>query len=134
MQVQHSPESSQFHNKPLLKRPKPTWRVVLGKTAWSRYTYERPQGDPLELIGSVSKGAQVGALAVTAEGQYVQVVGDYITALNTREITKAVANAPKESNALEHKFSKANSPRNVSKKEALAPIVIVKKRRVAIQP
>ena len=68
MQVQHSPETSPAHSQQLLKPRKPGWRVFLGRAAWSRYTYERPEGDDLKLLGSVSKGAQVGALAMTAEG------------------------------------------------------------------
>ena len=61
MQVQSSSETSLSDTKQLLKPRKPGWRVVLGKTAWSRHTYERPEGDELKLLGSVSKGAQLGA-------------------------------------------------------------------------
>jgi len=102
--------------------------------AWSRYTYERPQGDALKLLGSVSKGMQVGALAITAENQYVQVVGDHITPLKTREIAKAVANAPKEPAAFDPKFSGESPTRLAARKDTPAPVVIVKKRRVAVMP
>lgn len=129
MQVQRSPESYPLNSKSPLKRRKPGWRVTLGRLAWSRHTYERPQGDALKLLGSVSKGMQVGALAMTAEGQYVQVVGDHITPLNTKEIAKAVANAPKESAAFDPEFSRESSPWLVARKDAPAPVVIVKKCR-----
>lgn len=122
---------SPSNSKPVLKRRKPGWRVVLGRTAWSRYTYERPEGDELKLLGSVGKGAQVGALAMTAEGEYVQVVGDHLTPLKTKEIAKAVANAPKESNP---EFSRETPSWLVARKESPAPAVIVKKRRVALRP
>lgn len=113
------------------KARKPGWRVVLGRAAWSRYTYERPEGDDLTLLGSVSKGAQVGALAMTAEGAYVQVVGDYLVPLKTKEIAKAVANAPKEPNPM---LSSEIQSWQASRKESPAPVVVVKKRRVAVMP
>jgi hypothetical protein len=34
---------------------------------------------------------------MTAEGEYVQVVGDHLAPLKTKEIANAIANAPKES-------------------------------------
>jgi hypothetical protein len=131
MQVQPSSETSPSNNKQLLAPRKSGWRVVLGRTAWSRHTYERPEGDDLKLLGSVSKGAQVGALAVTAGGEYVQVVGDQMVPLNTKEIAKALANAPKESSS---GFSRETPPWLVAHKESPAPVVIVKKRRVAVMP
>lgn len=134
MQVQRSPESYPHTSPSPQKRRKPGWRVVLGKLAWSRYTYARPQGDALKLLGSVSKGMQVGALAITAENQYVQVVGDHITPLNTRKIAKAVANAPKEPAAFDPESSRESPPWQVARKDTPAPVVIVKKRRVAVMP
>ncbi len=107
------------------------WRVVLGRTAWSSYTYERPEGDALKLLGSVSKGAQVGALAMTAEGEYVQVVGDHLVSLKTKDIAKAIANAPKESN---RNFLRETPPWLEARKDSPVPVVIVKKRRVAVMP
>ena len=114
-----------------MKPHKPGWRVFLGRAAWSRYTYERPEGDDLKLLGSVSKGAQVGALAMTAEGEYVQVVGDYMVPLKTKEIAKAVANAPREPNPV---LSGETPSWLAFRKEAPVPVVIVKKRRVAVMP
>ena len=81
----------------------------------------------MKLLGSVSKGPQVGALAVTAEEQYVQVVGDHLTPLNSKEIAKAVARAPNE-------LARQSPPWQVTYKEIPAPVVIVKKRRVALMP
>ena len=131
MQVQPSSETSPSDTKQLLTPRKPGWRVVLGRTAWSRHTYERPESDDLKLLGSVSKGAQVGALAMTAQGEYVQVVGDHLTPLKSEEIARAVANAPKESNP---EFSKETPPWLEVRKESPVPVVIVKKRRVAVMP
>lgn len=131
MQVQPSSETSVAESQQTVKPRKLGWRVVLGKVAWSRYTYERPEGDELTLLGSVSKGAQVGALAMTTEGAYVQVVGDYLVPLKTQEIAKAVANAPREPKL---DFSRDDPPWQAACKESPAPVVIVKKRRVAVMP
>lgn len=131
MRVQPTSEISTSSSRQLLKPRKPGWRVVLGRTAWSRHTYERPEGDALKLLGSVSKGAQIGALAMTAEGEYVQVVGDQLVHLKTREIAKAVSNATSN---LKSEFRTETSPWNVTRKESAAPLVMVKKRRVAVMP
>ena len=127
MQVQQSPDAPPRGSKQRLKPRKPGWRVVLGRVAWSRYTYERPEGDALKLLGSISKGAQVGALAITLAGDYVQVVGDYLVPLKTKEIAKALANAPKESNP---EFSTQILPQPTPRKTAPPPVIIVKKRRI----
>ena len=131
MQVQPSPGTSTSNSQQLRKPRKPGWRVVLGRVAWSKHTHERPEGDELKLLGSVSKGAQVGALAITADGEYVQVVGDHLTPLKTKEVAKAVANAQKESNP---EFSRESPPWPVARNATPAPVVILKKRRVAVMP
>lgn len=77
---------------------------------------------------------QVGALAITDEDQYVQVVGDHITPLNNKVIAKAVANAAKCFTALNPAFSEEIPPRKLAGKHTSAPVVIVKKRRVAVLP
>ena len=132
MQIQRSTESSSTLREPPLIARKPTWKVVLGKLAWSKFTYERPAGAPLKLIGSVRKGLQSGALAMTPEGDYVQVVGDHLTPLKKKEIARAVANAPKETNP---EFSKEQPwPWLEAPTELPVPAVIVKKRRIAVMP
>jgi len=131
MQIPPPSETSPESSRPNRKPRKPGWRVVLGKAAWSRHTHERPEGDVLTLLGSVSKGAQIGALAITAEGEYVQVVGDHVMPLKTKEIAKAVASAPKESSS---EFSCGTPPRQVARKESPPPVVTLKKRRVAVMP
>jgi hypothetical protein len=95
------------------------------------FSRRTPEGDDLKLLGSVSKGAQVGALAMTVEGAYVQVVGDYMVPLKAKEIAKAVANAPREPNPV---LSGETPSWLASRKEAPAPVVVVKKRRVAVMP
>jgi hypothetical protein len=68
---------------------------------------------------------------MTAEGAYVQVVGDHVMPLKTKEVAKAVAHAPKEPNP---EFSRETPPWQVARKDSPAPVVIVKKRRVAVKP
>lgn len=68
---------------------------------------------------------------MTAEGEYVQVLGDHLAPLKTKEIAKAVANAPKESNPAS---STETPPWLVARKESPAPVVTVKKLRVAVMP
>jgi hypothetical protein len=131
MQVQPPSEALSSNSQAQRKPRKPGWRVVLGTAAWSRHTHERPEGDELKLLGSVSKGAQVGALAVTPDGEYVQVVGDHVTPLKTKEVAKAVANASKDA---KQEFSRESPPWPLARNEAPAPVVILKKRRVAVMP
>ncbi len=71
---------------------------------------------------------------MTAEDQYVQVVGDHITPLNTRAIAKALASAPKEPAAFDPGFSRASPSRLAARQDTPAPVVVVKKRRVAVMP
>lgn len=134
MQAQLNPGTATSDSSSPQKTFKPTWRVVLGRAAWSRYTYERPEGGDLKLLGSVSKGLQVGALAMTDAGEYVQVVGDHLTQLKTRDIAKAVANAPKE---FSPRFSRGDSRESLwkeTRKDTPPPVVIVKKRRLVPVP
>ena len=91
---------------------------------WPKYTYARPDGDELTLLGSVKKGLQVGALAVNREAQYFQVVGDHLTLLNTNQMTKAIA----KSKGTESIKIRSQPPRS-----AAAPLVVVKKRRSFIK-
>jgi len=103
---------------------KSSWQVRLGPTEWHRFTYERPAGDQLQLIGSVKRGQQVGALGMIENNQYVQVVGDHITHLNTSQIKRAVGNAK----PVEH-VSAFQAGERTTPQAAPPPIVIVKKRR-----
>lgn len=69
------------------------WHVQLGEKHWGRFTYARSAGDPLRLIGSIARGAQIGALAELAEGRYAQVNGDHVAPLSDSQVRHAVAAA-----------------------------------------
>lgn len=107
-------------------RSKVIWLVRLGEVEWSRFTYARAESDPLRLLGSVRRGAQLGALAVTAEERYVQVVGDLVSPLPTGEIAKAIAKA-RRLQPYEPYLRARPVPST-----APAPVVTVKRRRVFV--
>jgi hypothetical protein len=102
------------------------WSVRLGSLEWAKFTYARTEGDDLKLLGSVKRGQQVGALAVTAEGQYFQVVGDHLVALSKNEISKAIAKAGPVREVFE--------PVQVVKPVTTATVVTVKRRRTFVAP
>ncbi len=103
---------------------KAAWFVRLGVPEWSRYTYARPEGDALRLLGSVRRGPQMGALAMTEDGHYVQVVGDYVTPLNSSQLTRALAKAKPEE--LSYPVQKAVV------RVGPPPVVTIKRRRTYV--
>jgi len=109
------------------KRRRPTWVVRYGPMEWRRFTYDRtPEGD-LQLLGSIRKGLQAGALARTREGQYVLLVGDHETPLNSSQMEKALKNVPRE--------FQAPAVVSIPSSNVAAlppPVVTVKKRRVIV--
>lgn len=108
---------------------KPKWQVRLGELEWKRYTYPRTNEDNLRLLGSVRRGAQVGALAMTDDGKYVQVVGDYILPLNTGQLTRAVAQAVCLQRGAQT-FEIVAPPPSPSSQ----PVVVIKRRRAVVVP
>ncbi len=102
---------------------KQSWFVRLGQSEWIRHTYARPNDDPLRLLGSVRRGMQIGALAKSADGEYFQVVGDFVTPLNKSKIEAAVAKAAN---------SEAFASPQAMAKPAPPPIVVIKRRRIPV--
>lgn len=121
-----------------MKPPKKeNWLVRLGPHEWVRHTYERPADDPIRLLGSVRRGPQVGALGITADKKYVQVVGDYVMPLNQGQIKQAIA----KYKAFEARLAAATTPHtsypfSTSHAPRVAPpppvVVVVKRRRVPV--
>ncbi len=72
---------------------KPDWHIRLGEGEWSRFTYARAPADGIQLLGSIRKGLQIGALAVTNAGGFVIVNGDWLTPLNCRQVQSALNKA-----------------------------------------
>lgn len=106
------------------------WQVRLGQAEWARFTYARPAGDSIRLLGSVRRGMQMGALAVTTEGQYVHVVGDHVTVLPTILIKKAISRAE----AFEKSSGVSDWPvqRPSPAVSVAAPVVVIKRRRLVV--
>ncbi len=101
----------------------PSWHVRLGQAEWVQHTYARPPAHPLQLLGSVRRGMQVGALARSVDGQFFQVVGDFVQPLNKRKIEAAIAKAT---------TTEAFVAERAVVKPATPPIIIVKRRRVPV--
>ena len=66
------------------------WLIRLGEQEWQRFTHLQA-GPGLELIGSVNRGPQMGALARLDGDRYVQINGDFISALSQAQIRRALA-------------------------------------------
>ena len=101
---------------------KDEWLVQLGEREWSQFTYARASDDALRLLGSVRRGARVGALAVTSQGEYLQVNGDHLSPLGKGQMQRALAKA-----------TKAERRPRAPKPAATAPVVIVKRRRTLVR-
>jgi hypothetical protein len=100
------------------------WVVRLGREEWMRFTYERPTGDALQLLGSVTRGPQTGALARDQDGNYMQVNGDYTSPLNSPRLRQAVAAAR----------SSSWKPFAPARQEAARVRVVTIKRRRVVSP
>ena len=66
----------------------------------------------------------MGALAMTEDGQYVQVVGDYVTPLNSSQLTRAMTKVKPEepSYPVQKTVSRVGPP----------PVVTIKRRRTYV--
>ncbi len=101
---------------------KDDWSVRLGRQEWARFTYARLEGDSLRLLGCVRRGPQMGALAITRDGQYVQVNGDFVGPLNSSQIRRAVAKAQA---VVSKPFT-----RRLATAQVHTPVVVIKRSRV----
>lgn len=106
------------------------WIVRLGPQEWSRFTYERgTEPDMPKLLGSVQRGASIGALAMLPSGDYVQLNGDHETPLNARYIRKAIAKAEAMSAR-----RPPSPPRRAPVAGPAAPVVVTVRRRRTVVP
>jgi hypothetical protein len=85
---------------------------------WSRFTYQRPG---IELLGTVQRGAQIGALARLPDGKFAQANGDWLHPLNTAQVNLALKQAARGPS----NFRGRPSTTSVAAK----PVVIVRKKR-----
>jgi len=108
---------------------KPELSIRMGALEWERYTYARPADADLTLIGSVRDGQQMGALAQTSDGKYVQVVGDFMVPLSSSKVAKALAKT--QGKPVAPAFF---APLPSSSPPKPAPVVTIKRRRVFVLP
>lgn len=57
---------------------------------WFRFTYEKPG---IELLGTVQRGAQIGALVRLPDGKFAEENGDWLHPLNTAQVSLALKQA-----------------------------------------
>ncbi len=101
------------------------WFVRLGRSEWLRFTYERPVEDGIELLGGITRGARIGALGLKADGTYVQINGDYVGRLPSREVHQAIGRArlfATPSKQLRTQVARSES----------VPTVTIKQRRLSV--
>ncbi len=125
------------------------WLIRLGAQEWQRFTHLPPDSEGIELIGSVRRGAQMGALARLPDQRYVQINGDFMSALSQAQIRRALAQAQTAppSGAFRLKRGPANrtgtSPTygtsytpeaGAAPQQPQQPTVIIKRRRRLVQP
>jgi hypothetical protein len=112
------------------KTKRERWKILLGETEWRKYTYQRTAGGEITMVGSIQKGILVGALVKDKQGNYYQLVGDHMVALNNRprerpgftsSVYKArpITHDPRENNEQDNPLNRDNQPR-----------VVVKRRKV----
>jgi hypothetical protein len=113
---------------PLMK--KKHWQVRLGESEWTRHTHPPTPEDGLRLLGSVRRGAQLGALAVDRHGLYWQLNGDFATKLSQSQVAAAVRRAE------EHQVAQRPSTAEGVQTRASqpTPVIIVKRRRRIVEP
>lgn len=113
-------------------------RITLGRS-WQPYVAgTEPDA---ELLGTVSRGAQIGALARLRDGRYMQVNGDWMTPLNGAKVEHALRKArilPQRPPAQARPSDPAIAPPEPiggTPAAPAAPVVVrVRKRRVAVLP
>jgi hypothetical protein len=70
-------------------KPEAPMAITLGR-GWQRHTMEKPG---YEYLGTVQWAAQLGALAKTPEGEYVQINGGWALQLSTEQVREALRSA-----------------------------------------
>jgi hypothetical protein len=105
-------------------RSSKTWRIELGEQRWAKFTYPRSPGAGLRLLGSITRGLQIGALAQTPDGRYVQVNGDHLTALSDAQVRRAL------------RLVQATEPQTAKRldRPERAVVVTIKRRRAIARP
>jgi hypothetical protein len=123
---------------PARKKNPSQLRITLGR-AWEPYVLGA--SPDAELLGTVSRGAQIGALARLPDGRYMQINGDWMTPLNGARVEHALRkarNLPRGSRARAQPPATSDTLHQPVVERPTAPatpvVVRVRKRRVAVLP
>ena len=96
-------------------------RIRLG-AHWTAFAYAR---EDMELLGTVQRGMQIGALARLPDNTYAQVNGDVIQPLNRSRIEATLRSTPP---------ARTDRPFMSVPPSGPAPVVTIKKRRRVVAP
>lgn len=103
------------------------WIARLGDSEWAQFTHAGAMKDGLQLLGSLRRGMQTGALARDLEGRYVLLNGDHQTTVNQSQVEAAVRRAtPRPGQA----GAPAVTYQPVIGRPQGTPVVVVRRRRV----
>lgn len=95
-----------------------------------------------QYLGRVQRGMEVGALALTPQGEYVQVNGSIVTPLNSSKVLatlrklhggRAVLPQPRPGRAPAG-GAEEQSPLATPAPPASVPVIVRKKKRIAVMP
>jgi hypothetical protein len=92
------------------------FRIAIGPR-WSFFTYPR---EDLQLLGTIQRGMQIGALARMPDGSYAQVNGDIVEPLNTSRVLFAM------------RATHGKAPPAAAKPASTAIVTVKKRRRVVL--
>ncbi len=96
-------------------------RISVGPR-WSSFTYER---DGMEMLGTVQRGMQIGALVRLADGSYAQVNGDVIEVLNKSKVEFVLGPTARR---------ELNPTYSIPTQAPSTAVVVIKKRRRIVPP
>src|SRR5215207_9834633 len=84
------------------------WRISIGPR-WTSFTYER---EGMEMLGTIQRGMQIGALVRLPDGSYAQVNGDVVEPLgkNRVEFALLAANGRRSGAPIAHVPRQSQSP------------------------
>jgi hypothetical protein len=112
---------------------KPKWIVCLGEAEWGRFTHAGVADEGVQLLGSIRRGPQMGALALDEQGRYLQLNGDHRTELNQSQVAAACRRArhePRTGPRAGFRRPGTTYQPVVGKPPATPPVVTVRKRKI----
>jgi hypothetical protein len=106
------------------------YQITLG-TGWRRFVHDAPAD--MQMRGVIVSGAQIGALAMQADGSFVQLNGDWATPLNASRVRHALGQRPPPQAAPWSQVAPARTP-PTAPATPVQVTVTVRKRRTIVMP